>query len=195
VGPALVILKRHLPAIRRSGLSPHRTIQHACSSRCKGYVWGDSHRLLRRSCVSSHHCPRRRSLTSDRLSGILALQTCIYYRLYPKDRGLNKVMVRCILFLHERVHDPLMFTGRCCVVSGEAGFQRITMLSTAFENVGHWMPHIRVSYVLLLGNISSQTLETSRIEDTYQCEYRTTSNLPTFSPPLDAAPLQYVASP
>jgi len=27
------------------------------------------------------------------LSGVVALQACIYYRLYPKDSGLNKLMV------------------------------------------------------------------------------------------------------
>ncbi|KAH8982825.1 hypothetical protein EDB92DRAFT_1952076 [Lactarius akahatsu] len=33
------------------------------------------------------------------LSGVLALQTCIYYRLYPKDRGLNKIMVAVVWML------------------------------------------------------------------------------------------------
>jgi hypothetical protein len=146
--------------------------------------------------VSSHHCSRRRSLTSYRLSGVLALQACLYYRLYPKDGVSNKVMVRCFLFLREHIHDPLPPTSTgCCSVVSETGVQRVTTLSAAFANVGHWMLFIHASYVLLLGDISSQTMGTSRIKDTYHCEYRTTSDSPTFSPLLDAAPLQYVANP
>ena len=55
------------------------------------------------------------------------------------------------------------------------------------------MPLIHASYVLLSGNISSQTTGMSLIKDTYQCEYCTTSNSSTFSPLLYAALSQYVA--
>ena len=56
------------------------------------------------------------------------------------------------------------------------------------------MPLTHALYVLLFGNISSQTTGTFLIKDMYQCEYCTTSDSSTFSPLLDAALLQYVAS-
>src|SRR5882757_9983949 len=78
-------------------LSPLRN-QHARNYRCKGFLGSHSHWLL--------HCHRVRSSSSlaplhiepglllRRLSGVVAFQACIYFRLYPNDRPVNKVMVR-----------------------------------------------------------------------------------------------------
>ena len=72
--------------------------QHARNYRCKGFLGSHPHWLL--------HCHRVRSSSSlaplhsepglllRRLSGVVAFQACIYFRLYPNDRPLNKVMVR-----------------------------------------------------------------------------------------------------
>jgi len=49
------------------------------------------------ACVARPHLLRsilKPGLLLRRLSGVVAFQACIYFRLYPNDRPLNKVMVR-----------------------------------------------------------------------------------------------------
>lgn len=100
-------------------LSPHRN-QHAPNYRCKVYLGSPSYRML--------HCHLVRSLSSlvtllsepgillRRLSGVVAFQACIYFRFYPNDRPLNKVMVRnCHLLIHGTLHNSLSL-GRCGLV-------------------------------------------------------------------------------
>jgi hypothetical protein len=78
-------------------LSPHRN-QHARNYRCKGFLGSHSNRLLHchRVRSSSSHAPLHSEpgLPLRRLSGVVAFQACIYFRLYPNDRPVNKVMVR-----------------------------------------------------------------------------------------------------
>lgn len=98
----------------------------------------------------------------------------------PKRQWIEQTHGQILSILRKHVRDSPMFIGRCSVVSSEAGVRHGAMLSAAFENVGHWMPLIHVSYVLQFGNTLSQTTGMSLIKDTYQCECPAISNWPTF---------------
>jgi hypothetical protein len=78
-------------------LSPRRN-QHALNHQCKGFLGSHSHWLLHRHRVrsSSSLAPLHSEpgLLLRRLSGVVAFQACIYFRLYPNDRPVNKAMVR-----------------------------------------------------------------------------------------------------
>jgi hypothetical protein len=78
-------------------LSPHKS-QYARDYRYKGFLWCPSHWLLHchRVRISSSLAPlhSKPGLLLRSLSGVVAFQACIYFRLYPDDRVQNKVMVR-----------------------------------------------------------------------------------------------------
>lgn len=100
-------------------LSPRRN-QHAPNYRCKVYLGSPSYRMLHchlvRSSSSLVTLLSEPGILSRRLSGVVAFQACIYFRFYPNDRPLNKVMVRnCHLLIHGTLHNSLSL-GRCGLV-------------------------------------------------------------------------------
>lgn len=98
----------------------------------------------------------------------------------PKGQSIEQTHGQILPILRKHIRDSPTFIGRCSVVSNETGVQRGTTLSAAFENVGHWMPLIHASFVLLLGNTLSQITGMSLTEDTYQSECHAISDWPTF---------------
>ncbi|KAI9467365.1 hypothetical protein BJY52DRAFT_65636 [Lactarius psammicola] len=80
------------------------------------------------------------------LSGVLALQTCIYYRLYPKDRRLNKVMVAVVWTLDA--------THSCLICSSAWKY-----LIPNFGNVSY-QGHVPITVALSIGVTAFVTLIT-----------------------------------
>ncbi|KAH9002484.1 hypothetical protein EDB86DRAFT_3074254 [Lactarius hatsudake] len=80
------------------------------------------------------------------LSGVLALQACIYYRLYPKDRGLNKIMVAVVWTLDA--------THTCLICSSAWKY-----LIANFGNVSY-RGHVPITVALSIGVTAFVTLIT-----------------------------------
>ncbi|KAI9447667.1 hypothetical protein H4582DRAFT_15103 [Lactarius indigo] len=80
------------------------------------------------------------------LSGVLALQTCIYYRLYPRDRGLNKIMVAVVWTLDA--------THTCLICSSAWKY-----LIANFGNVSY-QGHVPITVALSIGVTAFVTLIT-----------------------------------
>ncbi|KAH9071537.1 hypothetical protein EDB83DRAFT_2517350 [Lactarius deliciosus] len=85
------------------------------------------------------------------LSGVLALQTCIYYRLYPKDRGLNKIMVAVVWTLDA--------THTCLICSSAWKY-----LVANFGNVSY-RGHVPITVALSIGVTAFVTLITQLFYD------------------------------
>lgn len=78
------------------------------------------------------------------LSGVLAFQICIYYRLYPKDRGLNKLMVAVVWTLDA--------THTCLICSSAWNY-----LISNFGNVSY-KGHVPITVALSIGVTAFVTL-------------------------------------
>jgi hypothetical protein len=81
------------------------------------------------ACVVCPHfyCPSNPTLRHPplRFSGIVAFQACIYFRMYPKDKPLNKLMVRRPqLLCTNHLYEPISSVGRRGLVSSETCFSR-----------------------------------------------------------------------